>query len=268
MSQLDNPLEIYKMLPKLNCKQCGFPTCLAFSASVIKGEKRLDACPHLENTILEELDRRIIRHTTPEEQLKQILMPLKKEMSTINFSSSLERLGATLSGDKLTVKCLAKNFTVDSEGTIISDCHINVWVTVPLLNYIIYSAGKDPSGKWVPFRELSNKTVWDAFFEQRFEKPLKQLTDSYPDLIEDMIYIFNGKPVETSFTSDISLVLYPLPKVPMLICYTKPDEDQESKLNVFFDITAEENISIDSLYRLCVGLLIMFQKITSRHTMP
>jgi len=24
-------LQIYKLLPKTNCKDCGFPTCLAFS---------------------------------------------------------------------------------------------------------------------------------------------------------------------------------------------------------------------------------------------
>jgi acetyl-CoA decarbonylase/synthase complex subunit gamma len=24
-------LEIYKLLPKTNCKDCGFPTCLAFA---------------------------------------------------------------------------------------------------------------------------------------------------------------------------------------------------------------------------------------------
>ncbi|OLN29063.1 DUF3786 domain-containing protein [Desulfosporosinus metallidurans] len=268
MSLLNNPLEIYKLLPKSNCKLCGMATCLAFAAEVIKGQKRLDECLHLKSNIIEELDGKIIRQMTPEEQLKQILVPLKKEIATIAFSASVKRLGATLSDDKLTLKCLGKDFTVDSEGNLISDCHINVWVTVPLLNYIIYSAGNDPSGKWVPFRELSNETIWDAFFEQRFEKPLKQLTDAYPDLIEDIIYIFSGKPVDTSFSSDISLVLHPLPKVPMLICYTKPEEDLESKLNVFFDTTAEDNLNIDSIYRLCVGLLMMFQKISSRHIKP
>jgi hypothetical protein len=265
MSQLDNPLGIYKLLPKSNCKLCGVATCLAFAAAVIKGEKRLDECPHLENTIIEKLDERIIRQPTPEEQMKQILDPLKKEIVTIDFSASVKRLGATLSSDKLSIKCLGKDFTVSSEGDIISDCHNNEWVTVPLLNYIIYSAGNNLTGKWVPFRELSNKTIWNSYFEHKFEKPLKQLTDAHPDLIEDMIYIFSGKPVENSFSSDISLVLYPLPKVPILICYSKPQEDLESKLNVFFDSSAEANLNIDSIYRLCVGLLMMFQKITSRH---
>ncbi|MBC2727726.1 DUF3786 domain-containing protein [Desulfosporosinus sp.] len=265
MAKLDNPIEIYKILPKTNCKQCGVVTCLAFAADLIKGQKRLNQCPHLDKNILEELEGKIIKQATPEEQLMQALEPLKSEIVNIDFAASVQRLGAKLSSDKLTVKCLGKNFTVDSEGNIISDCHINVWVTVPLLNYIIYSAGNDLSSKWVPFRELSNETVWNSFFEQRFEKPLKQLIDTHPDFIEDLIVIFSGKYTETSFSSDISLVLYPLPKVPILICYKKPEEDLESKLNVFFDATAEDNLKIDSIYRLCVGLLVMFQKITSTH---
>ncbi|MCO5387121.1 MAG: DUF3786 domain-containing protein [Desulfosporosinus sp.] len=265
MSKLDNPLNIYKLLPKSNCKLCGVATCLAFAAAVIQGQKHLDECPHLEKNTIKELDGKIIRQMTAEDQLKQVLVPLQAKISAIDFPASVKRLGAKLSVDKLTVKCLGKDFTVDSKGNVISDCHINVWVIVPLLNYIIRSAGIDPSEKWVPFRELSIDTVWSSFFEQRFEKPLKQLIDSYPDLIEDLIYIFNGKPVETSFTSDISLVLYPLPKIPLLICYKKPEEDLESKLNVFFDSTAGDNLQIDSIYRLCVGLLVMFQKISSRH---
>ena len=265
MSKLNNPLELYKLLPKSNCKQCGIATCLAFAAEVIKGQKRLDQCPQLESNVIEELDGKVIRQMTPEEQFDQILKPLKKEMATIDFSASVKRLGATLSGDKLTIKCLGKDFTVDAEGHLISDCHINEWVMVPLLNYIIHSAGNDLSGKWVPFRELSKETIWNSYFEHKFEKPLKQLTDSYPDLIEDMSCIFGGKPVENSFSSDISLVLHPLPKLPMLICYTKPEEDLESKLNVFFDSSAEGNLNGDSIYRLCVGLLMMFQKISARH---
>lgn len=268
MSQLDNPLAIYKILPKSNCKLCGVATCLAFAAAVIKGDKRLDECLHLESNIVEEINGKIIRQPTPEEQLKHILEPLKREFVTIDFAASVKRLGATLLGDKLTIKILGKDFTVDSEGNIISDCHINAWVMVPLLNYIIYSAGSDLTGNWVPFRELSKETVWGSYFEHKFEKPLKQITDTHPDLIEDMICIFGGKQVETSFSSDISLVLHPLPKVPMLICYTKPEEDLESKLNVFFDSSAEDNLNIDSLYRLCVGLLMMFEKITASHIRP
>ena len=38
-------LEIYKLLPKTNCKKCGFPTCLAFAMQLAAKKTSLDKCP-------------------------------------------------------------------------------------------------------------------------------------------------------------------------------------------------------------------------------
>lgn len=38
-------LEIYKRLPKTNCKKCGFPTCLAFAMQLTAKKVSLDKCP-------------------------------------------------------------------------------------------------------------------------------------------------------------------------------------------------------------------------------
>ncbi len=40
-------LDIYKQLPKSNCKDCGFPTCLAFAMKMAAGQVSLDKCPHV-----------------------------------------------------------------------------------------------------------------------------------------------------------------------------------------------------------------------------
>lgn len=40
-------LEIYKLLPKTNCKECGFPTCLAFAMQIAAKKASLDKCPHV-----------------------------------------------------------------------------------------------------------------------------------------------------------------------------------------------------------------------------
>jgi acetyl-CoA decarbonylase/synthase, CODH/ACS complex subunit gamma len=40
-------LEIYKLLPKTNCKDCGFPTCLAFAMKLAAKQADLSACVHV-----------------------------------------------------------------------------------------------------------------------------------------------------------------------------------------------------------------------------
>ena len=38
-------VQIFKLLPKTNCKKCGFPTCLAFAMKLAQGQVELEKCP-------------------------------------------------------------------------------------------------------------------------------------------------------------------------------------------------------------------------------
>ena len=40
-------MQIFKLLPKTNCKECGVPTCLAFAMNLASGKAELDACPYV-----------------------------------------------------------------------------------------------------------------------------------------------------------------------------------------------------------------------------
>ncbi|MFA5361795.1 MAG: acetyl-CoA decarbonylase/synthase complex subunit gamma [Candidatus Omnitrophota bacterium] len=40
-------LDIYKLLPKTNCRECGFPTCLAFAMQLAKKSAVIDKCPYV-----------------------------------------------------------------------------------------------------------------------------------------------------------------------------------------------------------------------------
>jgi len=40
-------IEIFKLLPKTNCGECGVPTCLAFAMNLASGKAELNACPYV-----------------------------------------------------------------------------------------------------------------------------------------------------------------------------------------------------------------------------
>jgi acetyl-CoA decarbonylase/synthase complex subunit gamma len=47
---MENPMaltgiQIFKLLPKTNCGECGFPTCLAFAMALAAGKAELEKCP-------------------------------------------------------------------------------------------------------------------------------------------------------------------------------------------------------------------------------
>lgn len=49
------PLDIFKLLPKTNCKECGYPTCLAFSMQIAMGKEDLKKCPHITDDVKRQL---------------------------------------------------------------------------------------------------------------------------------------------------------------------------------------------------------------------
>ena len=264
MPKLNNTIDILKLLDKSNCRECGFPTCLAFAAAVFKGQKTLDKCTHLDQSVINEyfFEENI---ADPAQDITAPVTDLIKKLKVINFEEAAGRLDIKNSGDRLTVKVCGKDFSLDQQGNFFSEIHIHTWITIPLLNYIIYGEGKDPVGEWISFRELKRAQDWYNFFVHQCEKPLKKVADSYTDLFEDMLHIFNGKRVQNHYESDISIVLRPLPKLPILICYWKPEDGMESSLNLFFDKTASYNLNIESIYSLGTGLVTMFEKVALRH---
>lgn len=263
--RLNNAMDIFRILKKTNCGDCRVPTCLAFAAAVFQGERRLDDCPHMEPTELAQCEVNNDESRTLDRELEKYLEELRQTVSTLDLASSAERLGASFANGSLTIRCLGKDFFVDAQGNVTSDCHVHGWVTVPLLNYVISCKGKAISGNWVPLRELKNGASWGPLFEQRCEKPLKRVADAHTDLFEIMIQIFGAKRAPNFFESDIAVVLHPLPRLPMLICYWKPEDEMKSALNVFFDDSAEENLIIDSIYRITAGTVLMFEKIVLTH---
>ncbi len=48
-------IQILGMLPKKNCKECGFPTCLAFAMKVAAGQADIAACPYVSDEVKEKI---------------------------------------------------------------------------------------------------------------------------------------------------------------------------------------------------------------------
>jgi hypothetical protein len=264
MAALATAMDILKLLDRSNCRKCGKPTCLAFAAAVAGGKMQLGDCPKLEGELVERCGPREPGPRSEPGDIEGAVESLTKELATIDLSAAAHRLGASFSGGRLTLKCLGRDFSIDAAGNIFANIHVHPWIMVPVLSYILGGAGVPPDGSWVPFRELKGGKERYPLFEQRCEKPCKRLADADPNLFEAIVTVF-GKPVENRYGSDISAVLKPLPRVPVLIRYWKPEDGLDSNLSFLFDATATENLNIASLYILGTGLVLMFEKVALTH---
>lgn len=260
---VENAMQIFTHLDKSNCGKCGEKTCLAFAGAVFTGRKSIDSCP----TLSPELKKRFgspasdDQEVTAEDYVREML----KELGTADFSAAAQRSGASMENGWLSVKVMGKDFRVNRAGQFSSDIHITPWVTGPFLGYILHGKGLEPTGNWITYREVKGGRERYGLFRQRTENDMRKIADTYPDLFRDLVEIFKGRKVEDQFEADISVVLLPLPKVPVMISYWLPEDGLDSSLNIFFDETVDDNLGNDGIYSICAGLTTMFEKLAARH---
>ncbi|MBW2261796.1 MAG: DUF3786 domain-containing protein [Deltaproteobacteria bacterium] len=264
-------MDILRHLDRSNCRECDVPTCMAFAALVIQGQKALADCPRLAPEIVEKLSGTVTAVVRTGEDLRsEMTEQIRAQVAGIDYPGAAERISASMNGDRLSIRCLGKPFELDPDGALHSECHVNSWVHLPLLNYVTTCQGRAPSGEWVTFDELSNARDWVRFFSHRCENAMKKIADRDPDLFIDSLDLFSGahvekRPADRFSTADDAIVLKPLPLVPLMIAYWRPEDGFESTLTLFFDRTAEVNLGAEAIYMLTTGLVEMFKKIMVKH---
>jgi hypothetical protein len=260
-----NAMEIFSVLDKSNCRKCGEKTCLAFAGAVYLGKRRIQECPNLSSADIAKFSKDTDVRKRPEDNGDEYLAAMIQEVANLDFKVVGKRIGAHQNDAALTVTILGKNFGIRKDGSFSTDLHIIPWVVAPLLDYVLKCQGVAVSGDWISFREIKGGKEKYALFKKRGEDVLKKLADNYTDFFDDIVHMFNGKKVEKRFESDVSVVLYPLPLVPIMICYWKPEDGLASSLNLFFDKSVQDNLGVDSAFSLGTGIAQMFEKLAEHH---
>ena len=265
MTQFANAMAVFKLLPRTNCKKCNETTCLAFASKVFLGQKEVDQCPFIGSDIIDKYQNQPHKETLVEKQQQTEIKKMKQKIAACDLKDAADRTGGVYADGRMTLRIMGKPFSIDHNGDLFSNIHINPWVVSNILRYVLTCKGVPLTQKWVSFRELEGGREQNGLFVQTSEVPFKKIADRYIDFFEDLILIFNGQRVEKLFDSDISLILSPLPKLPILICYWKPEEGMASDLHLFFDSSADQNANIDIAYGIAVGIVVMFEKISIIH---
>ena len=196
MTRFQNAMEVFKLLDKSNCRKCQEATCLAFAAAVFQGKREIEECPQLDSTVVEQFGGEKNTGDTVEQDMETAVAGLQKKIEDVNLSGVADKLGGVFADNKLTLKILGKDVSVDLNGNFYTDIHVHGWIAGPVLNYILYGEGRDVSGKWVSMRELEGGKTWHRFFDQRCLKPVKRIADIYTDLFDDLIHLFAGSQIE------------------------------------------------------------------------
>jgi acetyl-CoA decarbonylase/synthase complex subunit gamma len=80
-----SPLDVYKLLPRTNCKECGEENCMAFATKVVNREVPLEKCPPLLTK----------KYEKSYKQLKEMLKPAVREV-VLGIGDKTVKIGGKL----------------------------------------------------------------------------------------------------------------------------------------------------------------------------
>jgi len=94
----------------------------------------------------------------------------------------------------------------------------------------------------------------------------QSIADAHTELFFELLHLFGAKEIQTETNSDHSLVIFPLTMVQIVINYWEAEDSFDSKLNMLFDQTAEDNLNAENIYTLCRGIIEMLRALLVKHS--
>lgn len=262
-------LDLYRdILPKTNCGDCGFPTCLAFASMVVSEQLPLEKCPHLSpETVaacLPELQAQYAAGKwTKRDMAQDALAWARQRSASMDISRLPERIGGRLveqDGQTALELPYFNDFVlITGEAVKRRDgMPLTRWEEVFILNHMAQGGKAEPTGKWKGLIEFPNTVSKIKSMKSHVEEPLKAAFQGKTDRLQSAAVKLGGRDLTGKFGSaDAALFFQALPRVPVMLLFWNPEPEDgfAAEARLLFDETITEHLDIESILflseRLC-----------------
>lgn len=254
-------VDLYRdLLPKTNCGDCGFATCLAFAGMVVSDQHPLDGCPHLTRESIDrcnvELDQQYAAGKwTKRDMAEDALKWAKERSASMELADLPARIGGTLmdtdSGPVLKLVYFTDHVMIGSEDIERADGEpLTRWEKVFIYNHMAQGGSKTPTGNWKGFEEFPNTVSKVKTMVGQVENPLVERFHGRPEELTTAAVRIGGKVMTGgSNSADVALYITPLPRLPILLLFWDEDlvDGFSATVKLLFDETATDHLDIESM---------------------
>ena len=254
-------VDLYRdVLPRSNCGDCGYPTCLAFASMVVSEKLPLENCPHLDPETVarcaEELEAQYAEGKWLKRDMAQDALNWAMERaSSMKIEDLPERIGGTLiPGDGspvLELPYFDESVLISDEGVVRSDgADLTRYEKVLIYNHMAQGGSADPTGMWKGFGEFPNTVSKMKTMVDGIEQPIISRFKGKPRELEEAARRMGGSLVTDQVESaDVAIQFQPLPKVPVRVVFWDQAEGEgiDAAVKFLFDETVTEHLDIESI---------------------
>jgi hypothetical protein len=254
-------VDVYqKVLPKTNCKDCGFATCLAFASMVVSEKMPLAKCPHLNpETVAQyqaELDQQHAEGKwVKKDMAKEALEWAKERSASMRIEDLPERIGGKLldteTGPVLELPYLNETVFIHPGKILKKDgTEVNRWEQVFMYNHMAQGGRILPGENWKGLEQIPNTVSKIKSMRAHIEAPLIDHFNGRCGQLLSAAGQLGGIDVSDQHpTADVALRFHPLPRVPVLLLFwhESPGDGFAAQVKLLFDDTITEHLDIESI---------------------
>ncbi|MEA1923565.1 MAG: DUF3786 domain-containing protein, partial [Pseudomonadota bacterium] len=226
-------LDLVKMLPRTNCKECGHPTCMAFATYVLREGEDPAKCPYWRPEDLAFVKRSLISQgedSAYPDHLFSARKFVQGKIKEYDFSTVAKKIGAQFveddAGDYLVVNLLERLYRVDKEQVEpLDEGEHDLWEHILLYNYVAEAGGRPLTGNWVPMESLPGSLAKRKVFLSGCEEKIAAAYSGQPELLRQALQVLKADFPELESNAEIAAVFYPLPMIPFQLLFWDADLD-------------------------------------------
>ena len=251
-------IDLYKtVLPRTNCRDCGFLTCLAFAGKVVSEQHPLKNCPHIEPDLLAKSEAELTTQYAEGKWLRRDLAAdalkwAKERAASLDFADLPARLGGELvagaSGPELRLPYFTGFLRIAGNEIRREDSgELGRYEQVFIFNHLAQGGWKKPSGLWKGFIEFPNTVSKAVTMDKAVEKPLAaRFAGKTAELRQRAEALGAVDLTLTDSSAQVSLLLTPLPRLPVALLFWDGD-NFAAQAKLMFDETVTEHLDIESI---------------------
>ncbi len=254
-------VDLYRdVLPKTNCRDCGFATCLAFAGMVVSEKHPLENCPHLDPAVVERCNVELNAQYRAGKWLKRdmaddALAWAKERMASMELANLPDRIGGTLEvgpGETVLVLPYFNGTVLISDHTITGGdgSALTRWEQVLLYNHLAQGGSRMPTGQWRGLVEFPNSVSKIKSMVDKVEIPLMQAFKGRASALLVAARKYGAEELpKDQHSADMALVFKALPRVPVMLMFTDQDLDDgfPGSVKLLFDETIITHLDIESI---------------------
>jgi len=255
-----------KILPKTNCKDCGFLTCIAFAGMVVSEKLPLKNCPHIEPDVLApaqaELEEQYKQGKWLKKDMAQEALELaKQKAASMTLQDICNRIGGKLESDPQdeVISLPYFNRTIQITKDKICD-HLGNELSrneqTFILIHMAHGGTAPPSGTMKSFKEFPNTVSKIVSMNDQVETPLIKAFTGKENALKSACEAIGGIEVSDRYeTCTLAYLFSAFPKVPVTLLFWNAEEGFDAEVKLMFDQTIVEHLDIEAIMFLSEELV-------------